>query len=153
MPEPFHRLMESVDSEIIDFYPTDFKIDLNGKKFAWQGNNKTTNLINCFVLNFIFFHLNIMNSSLKGVVLLPFIDEIRLLNAVNSVYPLLRDEEITRNTFGSEVLCFSNKHKLYDNLCTSLYSKRKIDDEKVISNDLNILFYLFIYCIINPSFF
>ena len=25
------------DSEIIDFYPGEFKIDLNGKKYAWQG--------------------------------------------------------------------------------------------------------------------
>ncbi|RHZ47101.1 hypothetical protein Glove_593g22 [Diversispora epigaea] len=97
LPEQFHVLMESEDSEIIDFYPTDFKIDLNGKKFSWQ-----------------------------GVVLLPFIDESRLLNAVNSVYPNLGEEETARNTFGSEVLCLSSKHKLYDKLCT-LYSKRKID--------------------------
>ncbi|CAG8738431.1 5711_t:CDS:2, partial [Funneliformis mosseae] len=70
-----------------------FKIDLNGKKFAWQ-----------------------------GVALLPFIDESRLLKAIESVYPQLNTDEITRNTRGSEILCFSNKHQLYSNL-SSIYSK------------------------------
>lgn len=37
VPEPWGKLMYDPESVIIDFYPEDFKIDLNGKKFAWQG--------------------------------------------------------------------------------------------------------------------
>ncbi|CAG8595042.1 4622_t:CDS:10 [Acaulospora morrowiae] len=98
LPEPCGKLMTDEDSEIIDFYPTDFRIDLNGKKYEWQ-----------------------------GVALLPFIEELRLLKAISTVYPLLSPEEIFRNTLGAEILCFSNKHKLYDELC-ALYSKRKNDE-------------------------
>lgn len=47
-------------SPIIDFYPEDFKIDLNGKKFAWQ-----------------------------GVALLPFVDEKRLFKALEPYYESL----------------------------------------------------------------
>lgn len=52
------------DSTIIDFYPDDFKIDLNGKKFAWQ-----------------------------GVALLPFVDENRLFKALIPLHSHLTDEE------------------------------------------------------------
>ena len=48
VPRPWGELMLDPESTIIDFYPENFKIDLNGKKFAWQ-----------------------------GVALLPFVDEIR----------------------------------------------------------------------------
>lgn len=51
-------------STIIDFYPEDFKIDLNGKKFAWQ-----------------------------GVALLPFVEEDRLFKALEPYYELLTDAE------------------------------------------------------------
>ncbi|GBC03146.1 hypothetical protein RclHR1_00050054 [Rhizophagus clarus] len=97
LPVPFHKLMTDKDSDIIDFYPENFKIDLNGKRYAWQ-----------------------------GVALLPFIDESRLLKAIESVYSQLTTDEIMRNTTGSEVLCFSNSHKLYNKLC-HLYSNQNSD--------------------------
>lgn len=34
---PSHRALLLQDSSIIDFYPDDFALDLNGKKYAWQG--------------------------------------------------------------------------------------------------------------------
>ena len=37
IPEPLRWLMEDDSSPIIDFYPVNFPIDMNGKKHAWQG--------------------------------------------------------------------------------------------------------------------
>jgi 5'-3' exoribonuclease 2 len=37
VPPPWAELMIDPECAIIDFYPEDFKIDLNGKKYAWQG--------------------------------------------------------------------------------------------------------------------
>lgn len=81
VPEPFHRLMTEPDSEVIDFYPEDFGIDLNGKRQAWH-----------------------------GVVLLPFIDEGRLLSALEKVYPELTVEEIQMNVRGQDRVYFSLWH-------------------------------------------
>lgn len=95
LPEIFHPLMSDPDSEIIDFYPEDFAVDLNGKKFAWQ-----------------------------GVILLPFIDEKRLLSAMEKKYPLLTEDERSRNTHGREVLLLSDRHPLYQDLAANFYSKK-----------------------------
>lgn len=95
LPEVFHPLMSDPESEIIDFYPEDFPVDLNGKKFAWQ-----------------------------GVILLPFIDEKRLLTAMEKKYPLLSDDERSRNTHGTEVLLLSDQHPLYQDLVGNFYSKK-----------------------------
>lgn len=96
IPEVFHDLMSDPKSEIIDFYPEEFPIDLNGKKFAWQ-----------------------------GVALLPFIDEKRLLDAMEKRYPQLSAEEHARNTMGRDVLLLSDKHPLYNDLVASFYSKKQ----------------------------
>lgn len=97
IPELFHDLMTDQDSEIIDFYPEDFPIDLNGKKFAWQ-----------------------------GVALLPFIDAKRLLIAMEKRYPQLAPEEAERNTMGRDVLIVSESHQaLYDTIASNFYSKKQ----------------------------
>lgn len=49
LPDPYAELMTAKDSPLRDFYPVDFKLDMNGKRFTWQ-----------------------------AVCLLPFIDENRL---------------------------------------------------------------------------
>ncbi|KAI8935115.1 hypothetical protein NX059_007709 [Plenodomus lindquistii] len=94
IPEPFRNLMSDADSPIIDFYPVDFPIDLNGKKFAWQ-----------------------------GVAILPFIDENRLLAAMATKYPELSDDEKKRNEFGKETLMFSQESGLFEDVDKALYRK------------------------------
>ncbi|XP_077366688.1 5'-3' exoribonuclease 2 [Festucalex cinctus] len=85
LPETWRNLMMSPDSSIIDFYPDDFAIDLNGKKYAWQ-----------------------------GVALLPFVDERRLRAALADVYPDLTSEEVRRNSLGSDVVFVGRSHPLSD---------------------------------------
>lgn len=75
VPSPWAILMSDPKSAIIDFYPEDFKIDLNGKKFAWQ-----------------------------GVALLPFVDERRLFKALKPYYKQLTPQEIKRNQCGDSRL-------------------------------------------------
>lgn len=87
--------MTEEDSPIIDFYPTTFEIDMNGKKMAWQ-----------------------------GVALLPFIDPARLLEAMSHDYPQLTEVEVHRNSLGNDVLFVSDEHTLYP-FFESLYGKRK----------------------------
>ncbi|KAG5985326.1 5'-3' exoribonuclease 2 [Claviceps digitariae] len=97
LPAVFHPLMIEKESKIIDFYPEEFEVDLNGKKMAWQ-----------------------------GVALLPFIDMPRLLAAVQEKYALLSPEEAARNAPGKDVLIISeNNNELYDDILTRFYSKRQ----------------------------
>lgn len=105
IPEAFRSLMSDEDSEIIDFYPKEFPIDLNGKKFAWQ-----------------------------GVALLPFIDAERLLNAMATKYPLLSAEDAIRNAPGKDVLIMSDRHPLYEDIATNFYSKRRGSPKFTISS-------------------
>lgn len=71
VPTVYHDLMTNPDSPIIDFYPRDFELDMNGKKMDWE-----------------------------AVVVIPFIDEKRLLSAMATKNDLLSDVEKSRNGFG-----------------------------------------------------
>ncbi len=91
------------ESPILDFYPTEFQIDMNGKKMAWQ-----------------------------GVALLPFIDEKRLLETMAKHYPKLTESEVLRNRWGNNVLFASNHHPIYP-FYESLYGKRKTEEVRICS--------------------
>lgn len=71
VPQVYHDLMTNPNSPIIDFYPRDFELDMNGKKMEWE-----------------------------AVVKIPFIDETRLLAAMAPKNKLLSDIEKFRNEFG-----------------------------------------------------
>ncbi|KAL8953774.1 MAG: hypothetical protein Q9222_000391 [Ikaeria aurantiellina] len=71
VPTSYHDLMTNPSSPIIDFYPRDFELDMNGKKMEWE-----------------------------AVVKIPFIDEKRLLDAMRTKDHLLSEEERQRNDFG-----------------------------------------------------
>jgi 5'-3' exoribonuclease 1 len=71
VPQVYWDLMTNPESPIVDFYPRDFVLDMNGKKMDWE-----------------------------AVVKIPFIEEKRLLNAMAPKNALLSDEEKARNDFG-----------------------------------------------------
>ena len=83
LPECYSKLMTDPNSPIIDYYPENFELDLNGKRFAWQ-----------------------------GVALLPFIDEKRLRNALKPLKNKLTEEENERNSFGECHVIVHNTSRL-----------------------------------------
>jgi 5'-3' exoribonuclease 1 len=71
LPQCYWDLMTNPDSPIIDFYPRDFELDMNGKKMEWE-----------------------------AVVVIPFIEENRLLPAMATKEKDLTEDERARNEFG-----------------------------------------------------
>ena len=101
VPQPWGELMIDPEAKIIDFYPEDFKIDLNGKKYAWQ-----------------------------GVALLPFVDEVRLKAALAPYYDKLTSPEIERNIRGDDRLYVREGHKGY-NLLRTIYTDNFEQDTEI----------------------
>ena len=101
VPLPWGELMIRSDSPIIDFYPIKFRIDLNGKKFAWQ-----------------------------GVALLPFVDEKRLKKALEPLHSALTPEEKLRNVTRTSVLYCGHRHQSHSQFL-DLYRMGMTDDVEV----------------------
>ncbi|KAL2315302.1 Protein kinase domain-containing protein [Schizosaccharomyces pombe] len=72
VPPCFRDLMVNSESPIIDFYPENFALDQNGKTASWE-----------------------------AVVIIPFIDETRLIDALASKDKFLTEEERKRNSFNA----------------------------------------------------
>lgn len=71
LPSAYQDLMTNPKSDVIDYYPENFETDLNGKKQEWE-----------------------------AVVLIPFIEENKLINAMKPCWEHLSEEEKHRNTHG-----------------------------------------------------
>jgi len=98
LPSAMAKLMVEPDSPLADFYPQSFGLDLNGKRYLWQ-----------------------------GVVLLPFIDEHRLLRCAKQTESTLTDEEKERNSHGCEYVFFSARHPMRN-------AAAKLDSRLVANN-------------------
>ncbi|XP_055351574.1 5'-3' exoribonuclease 2-like [Paramacrobiotus metropolitanus] len=111
LPTAWRRLMSDPESPILDFYPSDFCVDLNGKKFAWQ-----------------------------GVALLPFVDEGRLLRTLGTVYDTLTAEEARRNGLGQNLLFVGQRHTIFTDLKEKFYPETENAVENWVTMENRLIF-------------
>lgn len=95
LPKAYAQLMLVENSRIIDFYPSDFEVDTEGKRFMWQGICK-----------------------------LPWIDEKRLVAETSELKNELPENEAIRNSIKSDSLFVGSASKLAEKIGSlSLVSK------------------------------
>uniref|UniRef100_A0A8C5KDS2 5'-3' exoribonuclease 1 n=1 Tax=Jaculus jaculus TaxID=51337 RepID=A0A8C5KDS2_JACJA len=115
LPTCYQHLMTSEDSPIIEYYPPDFKTDLNGKQQEWE-----------------------------AVVLIPFIDEKRLLEAMETCNHSLKKEERKRNQHSECLMCWYDKDTEFtysspwpekfpdiERCCTRFYLEEPLGSQRV----------------------
>ncbi|XP_038989843.1 5'-3' exoribonuclease 3-like [Phoenix dactylifera] len=95
LPKAYRPLMNSKDSTIFKFYPTDFDVDMDGKRFLWQ-----------------------------GVCKLPFIEEEILLAETRMLERELEVDEMERNSFRNDKIFVRNCHALGLKMCSICTSSK-----------------------------
>ncbi|KMT04929.1 hypothetical protein BVRB_7g170950 [Beta vulgaris subsp. vulgaris] len=85
LPRVYQELMTDTQSNIIEFYPTDFNVDVDGKRFMWQ-----------------------------GICILPFIDQEKLLTATKQLEQKVEEEEAERNFQRTDKLFIRTSNRCLD---------------------------------------
>jgi 5'-3' exonuclease len=114
LPIEWQSLMMEKQSPIIDFYPLNFSVDLNGKRYEWQ-----------------------------GVALLPFVDEKRLHRTLEHVYSTLSNDEQRRNRrdydrlyVHTTNLCYDYFKQLYNQVDNEITRKTPLDMPSMLSGGM-----------------
>jgi 5'-3' exoribonuclease 2 len=85
--------MHEPDSEIVDFYPSDIKLDINGHMFAWMGVN-----------------------------LIPFVESDRIRKAVKKYSHQFTTEDRKRNTLGNSLIYFNISEHFFNRIVGENYT-------------------------------
>ncbi|AES88286.2 5'-3' exoribonuclease [Medicago truncatula] len=94
LPKAYAQLMLDEQSKIFDLYSQDFEIDIEGKRFMWQ-----------------------------GVCKLPYMDEKRLLTETRELKNELSESEAKRNSVEVDRLLVSGTTKLAEKICSLKLNK------------------------------
>ncbi|KAL4567271.1 hypothetical protein LXL04_022850 [Taraxacum kok-saghyz] len=109
LPLQYQSLMTADDSSILDFYPDDFDVDTDGKRFLWQGICK-----------------------------LPFIEEDRLLSETKKIEKELNKEEAERNAENADKLFLHSSENLSLWIISSFNESRAIQQNSSIKIDTSL---------------
>eukprot|EP00210_Caulerpa_lentillifera_P001273 g1229.t1 len=109
LPECLQHLFVDENSPILDFYPSDFKCDMNGKRFSWQ-----------------------------AVVLLPFIDENRLVETTKLYLDQFTEEEKERNKTKLNQFYVGELHPLAQIIVGKAKENEALSDDEILDSRLEL---------------
>lgn len=128
IPPVFRPLMYEESSPILDFYPSEVKLDKNGKAAEWE-----------------------------AVVLISFVDQKKLIDVMEPLLVELSPEEKARNGFGKELIFTHNKDvdEVYKTSLTGIFKDLDhdscLEEEFVIDVPVTILYGLLPGCNIKEN--
>jgi 5'-3' exoribonuclease 2 len=108
LPTKCQIMMRHPQSPIIDFYPSDFALDMNGKRWCVTLASEGVVPLACIVSPCAFVKLR----AWQAVALLPFIDETRLKEVMKDCEPHFTAEEKERNMLGNHLIFVHASHPL-----------------------------------------